>query len=60
VSSPLVYECIICGETAKERPPRRCPRCDTPASRWRIQVDRKPVKIVPPPANEPTPDAEAG
>jgi DNA-directed RNA polymerase subunit RPC12/RpoP len=32
------YRCIICGFEAEKQPPRRCPRCGTPAARFRLMV----------------------
>jgi hypothetical protein len=32
------YRCIICGFEAEKQPPRHCPRCGTPAARFRLMV----------------------
>ncbi|MEE2903411.1 MAG: hypothetical protein VYC39_13835 [Myxococcota bacterium] len=59
-----IWKCIICGAEAKDSPPRRCTRCDTPAARFRLICDRAPTAPKPPPveeiaAAEPEANAEA-
>jgi hypothetical protein len=62
VADKLRYRCIICGTEAFDRPPRHCPTCGAPASRWRLVVDRPvyvPEKAPEKPADKPpekTPD----
>jgi hypothetical protein len=54
VSAMSLWKCIICGLEAKETPPRRCSSCGTPAAKFRLVCDRKPV----PPPEKPAPEPE--
>jgi hypothetical protein len=47
MATKAIWRCIICATEAPERPPRHCPTCGTPASRWRLVVDRAPSLPVP-------------
>lgn len=55
VTEMSLWKCIICGTEAKDSPPRRCPRCDTPAARFRLVCDRAPTAPKPPPVEEAAP-----